>query len=170
MITAIPGIEDLTAHINSFLPDQVRMWGFVRVNSGFNARLFAPPSLLPSPLLLADLLCFLAAPATPESTSTSFPRTSSSLPNLEPPSPTCSRTRPWLPRLHHHLSLPLCRTTPPSTPSGRKTGPRELGTRMRPKGRIGGSMGRRSRGRERRSSSLREHSQFESLSLASFSR
>lgn len=135
MITAVPGIEDLTAHINTFLPDQVRMWGFVRVNSGFNARLFAPSSLSlshvfssssdPQTLHLSQIV-----PATPESTNTSSPRTSSSLPNLDLPSPRCSKARPsLLPRLHPRRTSSL--TTLPSTLSGRRTEPRELGRRMR---------------------------------------
>jgi tRNA pseudouridine38-40 synthase len=30
--------EDLTAYVNSFLPDQIRMWGFVRTMKSFQAR------------------------------------------------------------------------------------------------------------------------------------
>ncbi|CDZ97180.1 pseudouridine synthase [Phaffia rhodozyma] len=38
MITVIPGVEDLTAKINEYLPEQIRMWGFVRVQNAFNSR------------------------------------------------------------------------------------------------------------------------------------
>lgn len=32
------GVKTLTEHVNSFLPDQIRMWGFVRTMNSFQAR------------------------------------------------------------------------------------------------------------------------------------
>lgn len=32
------GVSDLTEYVNSFLPDQIRMWGFVRTMKSFQAR------------------------------------------------------------------------------------------------------------------------------------
>ncbi|KAF6761630.1 pseudouridine synthase [Ephemerocybe angulata] len=39
MIVTVPGVKDLVAHINSELPPEIRLWGFVRVQNSFNARL-----------------------------------------------------------------------------------------------------------------------------------
>lgn len=39
MIVTVPGVKDLVAHINNELPPEIRVWGFVRVQNSFNARL-----------------------------------------------------------------------------------------------------------------------------------
>ncbi|KAI0319395.1 pseudouridine synthase [Amylostereum chailletii] len=39
LITEVPGVEDLAAHINQHLPPEIRVWGFVRTQNSFNARL-----------------------------------------------------------------------------------------------------------------------------------
>ncbi|THV05558.1 pseudouridine synthase [Dendrothele bispora CBS 962.96] len=38
MITEVPGVDNMLAHINSKLPAQIRLWDFVRVQNSFNAR------------------------------------------------------------------------------------------------------------------------------------
>ncbi|GLB41831.1 putative pseudouridine synthase [Lyophyllum shimeji] len=39
MITSVPGVPDLVARINEELPPEIRLWGYVRVQNSFNARL-----------------------------------------------------------------------------------------------------------------------------------
>ncbi|OAX41510.1 pseudouridine synthase [Rhizopogon vinicolor AM-OR11-026] len=39
LITAIPGVEDFVARINEELPPEIRVWGSVRVQNSFNARM-----------------------------------------------------------------------------------------------------------------------------------
>lgn len=39
IITQIPGIQDVVARVNEFLPPEIRVWGYVRVQNSFNARL-----------------------------------------------------------------------------------------------------------------------------------
>ncbi|KAI0064005.1 pseudouridine synthase [Artomyces pyxidatus] len=39
VITQIPGVPDLVARVNELLPPEIRLWGYVRVQNSFNARL-----------------------------------------------------------------------------------------------------------------------------------
>ncbi|KAG1739992.1 pseudouridine synthase [Suillus lakei] len=39
LITAIPGVEDWVARVNEELPPEIRVWGSVRVQNSFNARM-----------------------------------------------------------------------------------------------------------------------------------
>ncbi|KAJ2934853.1 hypothetical protein H1R20_g2270, partial [Candolleomyces eurysporus] len=39
MIITVPGVKDLVARINEELPPEIRLWGFVRAQNSFNARL-----------------------------------------------------------------------------------------------------------------------------------
>lgn len=39
MIITVPGIKDLVARINEELPPEIRLWGYVRTQNSFNARL-----------------------------------------------------------------------------------------------------------------------------------
>ncbi|PFH51845.1 hypothetical protein AMATHDRAFT_141626 [Amanita thiersii Skay4041] len=39
MISSVPGIPDIVGHINKLLPPEIRLWGYVRVQNSFNARL-----------------------------------------------------------------------------------------------------------------------------------
>jgi tRNA pseudouridine38-40 synthase len=39
MIMHVPGVPNLVARVNELLPPEVRLWGYVRVQNSFNARL-----------------------------------------------------------------------------------------------------------------------------------
>lgn len=39
IITQIPGVPDVVAKVNELLPPEIRLWGYVRVQNSFNARL-----------------------------------------------------------------------------------------------------------------------------------
>ncbi|TFY71529.1 hypothetical protein EVG20_g1474 [Dentipellis fragilis] len=58
IITQIPDVPDLVARVNEILPPEIRLWGYVRVQNSFNARVscdsrkytyFVPSYLLISP-------------------------------------------------------------------------------------------------------------------------
>jgi tRNA pseudouridine38-40 synthase len=39
MIITIPGVRDIVARVNEELPSDIRLWGYVRTQNSFNARL-----------------------------------------------------------------------------------------------------------------------------------
>lgn len=39
MIITIPGVSDIVARVNEELPPEIRLWGYVRAQNSFNARL-----------------------------------------------------------------------------------------------------------------------------------
>ncbi|THH18354.1 hypothetical protein EW146_g2617 [Bondarzewia mesenterica] len=39
LITQVPGVPDIVVRVNEFLPPEIRLWGYVRVQNSFNARL-----------------------------------------------------------------------------------------------------------------------------------
>lgn len=43
MIMHVPGIPDLVGRVNELLPPEIRLWGYVRAQNSFNARLFVQP-------------------------------------------------------------------------------------------------------------------------------
>ncbi|KDQ61391.1 hypothetical protein JAAARDRAFT_123132 [Jaapia argillacea MUCL 33604] len=52
MITAIPGVPDITTHINELLPPEIRLWSFLRVQNSFSARTRKYTYTFPSYVLL----------------------------------------------------------------------------------------------------------------------
>jgi len=99
MIVTVPGVKDLVAHINQFLPPEIRLWGFVRLHrllrpsrlttfscrSAFRTRSMPGCPYLPlSQISQTDIVdCYiLPGSATVENTPTTSPVTCWSHPNL----------------------------------------------------------------------------------------